>query len=212
MNPFSNFTVKAQEALRKAHELAIERGQNQIDPMHLLAALTLQDDSLVLSILERLEIDVNFLADSILENLAEGEVTTLASPSYQIYLSPELGRILESSQKIAQFLKDDYVSTEHLFMALLDVVSPAKEVLERFKVDKEKVMRVLKEFREVRSAEVKEPKKFRLIEKYTRNLTDLARADKLDPVIGREEEIRRVMQILSRRTKNNPVLIGDRKS
>jgi len=109
MNPFSNFTVKAQEALRKAHELAIERGQNQIDPMHLLAALTLQDDSLVLSILERLEIDVNFLADSILENLAEGEVTTLASPSYQIYLSPELGRILESSQKIAQFLKDDYV-------------------------------------------------------------------------------------------------------
>ena len=209
MNPFSNFTVKAQEALRKAHELAIERGQNQIDPMHLLAALTLQDDSLVLSILERLEIDVNFLADSILENLAEGEVTTLASPSYQIYLSPELGRILESSQKIAQFLKDDYVSTEHLFMALLDVVSPAKEVLERFKVDKEKVMRVLKEFREVRSAEVKEPKKFRLIEKYTRNLTDLARADKLDPVIGREEEIRRVMQILSRRTKNNPILIGE---
>ncbi len=209
MNPFSNFTVKAQEALRKAHELAIERGQNQIDPMHLLAALTLQDDSLVLSILERLEIDVNFLADSILENLAEGESATLASPGFQIYLSPELGRILESSQKIAQFLKDDYVSTEHLFMALLDVASPAKDLLERFKVDKEKVMRVLKEFRDVRSAEIKEPKKLRLIEKYTRNLTDLARSDKLDPIIGREEEIRRVMQILSRRTKNNPILIGE---
>ena len=209
MNPFSNFTVKAQEAIRKAHELAIERGQNQIDVMHLLAALTLQEDSIVLSILERLEIDVNFLTDSILENMSEVENTSLTSPSYQMYLSPEIGKIFEVSQKITQYLKDDYVSTEHLFLGILEVPSPAREMLERFKVDKEKVMRVLKDFRESKIADVKDPKKLRLLEKYARNLTKLAEADKLDPIIGREDEIRRVMQILSRRTKNNPILIGE---
>ena len=133
--------------------------------MHLLAALTLQEDSIVLSILERLEIDVNFLTDSILENMSEVENTSLTSPSYQMYLSPEIGKIFEVSQKITQYLKDDYVSTEHLFLGILEVPSPAREMLERFKVDKEKVMRVLKDFRESKIADVKDPKKLRLLEK-----------------------------------------------
>ncbi len=209
MPPFSNFTIKAQEAVRKAHELAIERGQNHIDVLHLLASLTLQEESLVISILERMEIDIAFLTDSILDSMAERERSSLMTPSYQIYLTPELAKVLEVSHRLALFLKDDYVSTEHLFLALLEISSQAKEILTRFKIDKENVMGVLSELRRAKITDVEPQGKSRIFEKYSRNLTKLAREDKIDPVIGREDEIRRVMQVLSRRTKNNPILIGE---
>ena len=209
MQPFSNFTMKAQEAVRKAHELAIERGQNQVDVLHLLAALTLQDESVVISILEELGIDINFLSETILENMAEPEISAIATPTYQVYLTPELSRVLETSHRVAQFLKDDYVSTEHLFLAILDVPSRTKEVLNRFRVEKDAVLRILNNFRKANIVDATPPKKSRIFEKYTRSLTKLAKEDKLDPVIGRDNEVRRVMQILSRRTKNNPILIGE---
>ena len=209
MPPFSNFTVKAQEAVRKAHELTIERGQNQVDVLHLLAALVLQDESAVISILDKLEVDINFLSDTIFENMSDAEHSSVITPTYQVYITPELSRVLEISHRVAQFLKDDYVSTEHLFLAILDTPSKAKEILGRFRIEKDGVLRILSDIRKSSAADVEEPKKSRIFEKYARNLTALAKEDKLDPVIGRDSEIKRLMQIINRRTKNNPILIGE---
>ena len=130
--------------------------------------------------------------------------------SGQVYLTPDLGKVLETSVKVAQYLRDKYVSVEHLFLAILDTPSRAQEILTRFRVTKDAAMRALEESRRTPNvSEAQTKKKLRTLEKYTRNLTQLARQDKIDPVIGREEEIRRLMQILCRRTKNNPVLIGE---
>src|ERR1035437_3900774 len=210
MLPFNHFTTKAKEAIRRAHELAIERGQNHVNPMHLLAALILQEESMVTSILEKMEIDTMLLTDSILESIegAEGTASTL-SASYQIYLTPELSQAIENSSKIAATLKDEFVSTEHLFISVLEVPGAAREMLSKFKIDKNAVLKVLEEIRSTKTADVKESKKFKSLLKYTRNLTTLARENKLDPVIGRDSEISRIIQILSRRTKNNPILIGE---
>ncbi len=213
MPPFSNFSVKAQEAVRKAHELAMERGHNQIDTLHLLAALLLvqDEDNIVMSMLERMEADVNGLTDSIIDELEEmGRGGSVMSFSGQVYLTPDLGKVLETSAKVAQYLRDKYVSVEHLFLAILDTPSRSQEIMSRFRVTKDAAMRVLEESRRTPNvSETQTKKKLRTLEKYTRNLTQLARQDKIDPVIGREEEIRRLMQILCRRTKNNPVLIGE---
>lgn len=209
MPPFSNFTIKAQEAVRRAHELAMERGQNHIDVLHLLAALAMQEDSLVIAILEKMEVDISFLIDSITDNMADRERSSLLTPSYQIYLTPELAKVFETSHKIALFLKDDYVSTEHLFLAILEIPSAAKDILNRFKIDKENIMAILTQIRQSKITDVGHQEKSKFFEKYSRNLTKLAKEDKLDPVIGREDEIRRVMQILNRRTKNNPILVGE---
>jgi len=210
MPPFSNFTIKAQEAVKKAHELAIERGQNQIDALHLLAGLVLQEENVVLSILDKMDVDINFLTESVLDNLETGSRASVAAPSFQIYLTPELVKVLEEAAKTARSFGDDYVSVEHLFLALFEVPSRAREILERFKIEKKSVLRILENIRgDSKIIETESLKKLRTIEKYSRNFTQMAREDKLDPVIGREEETRRLMQILSRRTKNNPVLIGE---
>lgn len=209
MPPFQNFTTKAREAIRRAHELAIERGQNQVNPFHLLAALLLQEESLVTSILDRLEVDSLALTDHVLDSLEVGASGNVMNPSYQIYLTPDLVRIFDTSAKIANNLNENFVSVEHLFLAILDGPSQARDLLLKFKVSTESVAGLLQEIKEGRLTPNDTPKKQKAIEKFTKNLTDLARADKLDPVIGRDEEIRRVMEILSRRTKNNPVLVGE---
>jgi len=209
MPPFNNFTTKAREAIRRSHELAIERGQNQVNPIHLLVALLTQEESVVLTILDKLEVDTMLLSDYVLDSLETPEGSPVLSPSYQIYLTQELVHAFDQSGKIASAMHDEFVSTEHLLLALLEVPSQAKEILTRFRVQKDGVVRVLEELRSTGSDGNAGGKKLRNIEKYTKNLTELARADKLDPVIGRDEEIKRVMQILSRRTKNNPILIGE---
>ncbi len=209
MTPFSNFTIKAQEAVRRSHEIAAERGQNHVDVIHLLAALTLQEDSMIISILEKLNVDIVFLSDSIFDSMSEPEVSSVLTPSYQIYLTNELAKVLETSHQIARFMKDNYVSTEHLFLAILETPSKAREILIRFKIDKEIVMRVLDELRQLKITDVESPQKLRMLQKYTRNFTQMAREDKLDPVIGRERETKKVIQIFNRRTKNNPILIGE---
>ncbi|HEY4505841.1 MAG TPA: AAA family ATPase [Candidatus Paceibacterota bacterium] len=210
MIPFNNFTSKAREAIRKAHELVIERGQNQVKPLHLLTALVLQEESIIMSILDRMDIDTVLMTDYLIESLEGTLDGSVSSPSYQIYLTPELVRVLDGSSKEAQSLKDDFVSTEHMFLALLDTPSQARDILNRFHISKEEVIRVLEELRQGKGdAEVPTPKKFKALEKYTKDLTEMARKDKLDPVIGRDSEIRRTIQILSRRTKNNPILIGE---
>lgn len=208
MPPLNKFTTKAKEAIQRAHQLAIERGQNQVTPAHLLTSLLLQDDSLVLSILDKLDVDTLHLTDALLEIIEAPASSTVASPPYQIYLSPELARIFEESVRVSEKLKDEFVSTEHLFLATLDVPSEARETIARFRVDQESVLKALKELRDTNVTDASE-KKFRALARYTRNLTKLASEDKLDPVIGRDNEIRRIMEILSRRTKNNPILIGE---
>ena len=209
MPPLNKFTTKAKDAIKKAHELAIERGVNHVSSLHLLAALLLQEESMVNSILDKLEIDTMLLTDTVIELIEAPESRSTISPSYQIYLNPDLAQVIERSVKLAETLKDDFVSTEHLFIAILDVAGEARETLARFRINKEQVIKVLEEFRSQNITDVSEPKKFKLILKYTRNLTKLAKEDKLDPVIGRDTEIMRIMQILSRRTKNNPILIGE---
>jgi ATP-dependent Clp protease ATP-binding subunit ClpB len=209
MPPLNKFTTKAKDAIKKAHELAIERGVNHVSSLHLLAALLLQDESMVNSILDKLEIDTMLLTDSVLELIELPESRSTLSPAYQIYLNPDLAQVIEQSVKLAEYMKDDFVSTEHLFIAILEVTSEARETLAHFRIHKDQVMKVLEELRNQNITDATEPKKFKLLIKYTRNLTKLAREDKLDPVIGRDNEITRIMQILSRRTKNNPILIGE---
>ena len=209
-NPFSNFTIKAQEALKRAHELAVERGQNSLSAMHLLGALLLQEEGVIAAILERLEIDYIHFSDSVLDQLDERRGAFVLTPNQQFYLTPELARVIEAAHKAAAILKDEYISTEHLFLALIEVPSRAKEVLDKFRLEREDVLKALQSIRGSQRVTDENPEaKYQVLEKYARNLTRLAREDKLDPVIGREEEIRRVVQILSRRTKNNPILIGE---
>lgn len=209
-NPFSNFTIKAQEALKRAHELAVERGQNSLSAMHLLGALLLQEEGVIASILERLEIDYIHFSDTILDMLDERKGGFVLTPNQQFYLTPELARVIEGAHKAAAMLKDEYISTEHLFLALLEVPSRAKEALDKFRIEREDVLKALASIRGSQRVTDENPEaKYQVLEKYARNLTRLAREEKLDPVIGREEEIRRVIQVLSRRTKNNPVLIGE---
>ncbi len=209
MPPLNKFTTKSKDAIKKAHELAIERGVNHVSTLHLLAALLLQEESMVNSVLDKLEIDTMLLTDGVLDSIEQPENRNTLSPAYQIYLNPDFAQVIEQSVKLAEYMKDDFVSTEHLFIAILEVPSEARETLARFRIHKDTVMKVLEELRSQNITDVSEPKKFKLLLKYTRNLTKLAKEDKLDPVIGRDNEIMRIMQILSRRTKNNPILIGE---
>ena len=209
MPPFSQFTTKAKEAIKKAHELAIERGQNHVNPMHLLAALIMQEESMVSSILDKLEVDTILLTEHIVEAIEAPESSTTIAPSYQIFITPELAQIIDGSIQVAQSLSDEFASTEHLFLSVIDFPGPARDLLSKFKLHKDDVVRVIEELKSAKTQEGKEPKKLKAILKYTRSLTKLASQNKLDPVIGRDLEISRIIQILSRRTKNNPILIGE---
>ncbi len=209
MPPFNNFTTKAKEAIRRAHELAVERGQSHVNPMHLLASLVMQEESLIATILERLEVDSIFLTDSIVDSLDSGNTTSTVSSSYQLYLTPDLAQIIDMSSKIALDLKDNFISTEHLFISILSTPCSANDLLKRFKIEKEAVITIFNELKASQNINDLQPKTYKSILKYTRNLTKLAKENKLDPVIGRDNEEARLIQILSRRTKNNPILIGE---
>jgi ATP-dependent Clp protease ATP-binding subunit ClpB len=212
MPPFNHFTTKAKEAIKKAHELAIERAQNHVSPIHLLTSLLVQDDSIVFSVLERLEVDTLLLTDNVLEAIESGESASTISPSYQLYLTPELAQIIENSAKVAASMKDEFVSVEHLFLSIFDNSNPARDMMARFKIEREMVVKALAELKQNKAAGHADPsanKKTKAIQKYTRNLTTMAKEHKLDPMIGRDPEVMRVIQILSRRTKNNPILIGE---
>jgi ATP-dependent Clp protease ATP-binding subunit ClpB len=209
MPPIHKLTTKAREALRRAHELAIERGQNHVNPVHLLCALILQEESMVASILDKMDIDTPMLTDVVLENIEAPEGSNVLSPSYQIYLTPDLAQILDNSVRVANNIKDEFISTEHLFLSIFDVPCVARDILNRFKIDRDAVSKIIEELKTNPQSKDTEPKKFRTLYKYARSLTKLARENKLDPVIGRDSEIMRIIQILSRRTKNNPILIGE---
>lgn len=209
MPPFNQFTTKAKEAIKKAHELVIERGQSHVSPLHLLGALILQEESMVASILDRMEVDSTLLIDSLFETMEGSASGSTMAPSYQIYLTPDLVHVIEQSSKTASSMNDEFVSTEHLFLACLEVPSQARDILSKFKIEKEKVLFLIQEIKQGKIADHKGTPKNKTLVKYTRSLTKMARDNKLDPVIGRDDEISRIVQILSRRTKNNPILIGE---
>lgn len=144
MSPFKNFTAKAKEAIKRAHELAIERGQNHVSPLHLLTALIHQEESLVFSVLDRMDIDAILMADMLLEALETPEASSVLSPSFNLYLTPELAEGLEAAGRIAAKMGDSYIGTEHLFIAVLDHPGPAADILSRFKIDGETVLSVIK--------------------------------------------------------------------
>ena len=205
---FDKLTVKAQEALHAAQSHASEKGHPQVAPEHLLWALIQQKDGVVLPILQKLGVNLQTIA----RDLADA-VTKLpkVSGQDQIYVSPALGRILEDAQKEADRFKDEYVSTEHLLIALSNAKDEAVgRLLQSHGLTKDAILKVLVSIRGTQKVTDPNPEeKYQALARYSRDLTDLARKGKLDPVIGRDEEIRRVIQILSRRTKNNPVLIGE---
>lgn len=209
MPPLNKFTTKAKEAIKRAHELAIERGQNNVSTVHLLASLLIQEESNVVTLLDALEIDTMLLIDSVLENIETSDVSTTVAPSYQMFLTADLAQVIEGSLRVANELKDSFVSTEHLFLALIDVKNQATDILAPFRIDRKSLVDTILEYRNNKGLAPQADKKMRVLSKYTRNLTQLAREDKLDPVIGRDTEIMRIMQVLSRRTKNNPILLGE---
>ncbi|MFZ5365581.1 MAG: ATP-dependent chaperone ClpB [Patescibacteria group bacterium] len=207
----NKFTIKSQEALSRAQNKAFEYKNSQLDVIHLLASLLEQKDSIVLTILKKLDKDTRKIisrVESELRNLPKGEIEGGAQG--QLYVSPAFNYTLANSEQVAESLGDEFISTEHLFLSLIQAESKASEILADNQLNYEAVLKVLSEVRGSQQVTDPDPEsKYQVLEKYTVNLTDMARKEKLDPVIGRNDEIRRVLQVLSRRTKNNPVLIGE---
>src|SRR3989339_2077512 len=207
---FNRFTTKAQEALFKAQEISSAHGQFQVDTIHLLASLVRQEESVVVTILNKMEVNTELLKAQTERVIETQEKKQGNIPFGQVYVTQELARVFEKSVQIAGALKDEFISTEHLFLALAEVESKAQSILTDFGVGADAVLKILATIRGSQRITDPEPEgKYQVLEKYAKNLTHLARQKKLDPVIGRDNEIRRVMQVLSRRTKNNPVLIGE---
>jgi len=204
----NKFTEKAQEAVLTAQQKAEERRNTQIEAEHLLSALIEQDDGIVPQVLEKLGINRTIITQKL-----NGELDRLPkaySPT-QVYISSGLKQVLDAAHDEAARLKDEYVSTEHLLIAMVDGYNgPAAVLLKGAGVSKDRIYQVLASIRGGQRVTDQNPEgKYQALEKYGRDLTEIARRGKLDPVIGRDEEIRRVIQVLSRRTKNNPVLIGE---
>lgn len=220
-----NFTHKAQDAIISAQDLARERGQQQIDALHLLYSLLTQEESLVLNLLKRIGVDFENLKRKTKSALERIPVIATPQTFGQFYLTQDMAKVLDRARQEAMKMGDEYISVEHLFLALLATETKAREILDKAtflqpgggpttlefgKLDYETVLKTLSQIRGGQRITDPEPEtKYQVLEKYARNLTSLARQGKLDPVIGRENEIKRLMQVLSRRTKNNPVLIGE---
>jgi ATP-dependent Clp protease ATP-binding subunit ClpB len=205
---FDKMTVKAQEALQAAHTLASERGHQAITPEHLLLALLRQEGGLVPAILSKLGAAPQQVAQGLERHL---ERQPKVSGAGEPYITPELRKVLERAFSEANQMHDEFVSVEHLLIALaMEPATGAAEVLTAAGVNRDAILKALVSIRGSQRVTDQNPEeKYQALQKFTRDLTDLARAGKLDPVIGRDDEIRRVIQVLSRRTKNNPVLIGE---
>jgi ATP-dependent Clp protease ATP-binding subunit ClpB len=210
MPSFNRFTIRAQEALQGAQELAAARNHGEFKVIHLLYTLLSDEQSLVRPMLVKAGVNLDTLHNAIEEELKKMPKIFTASTVGQLYLSPELMQVLDKAGKIALSQKDEYISCEHLLLGILDSPSSAQKVLEKFSLRRDLAFRALAQLRgSARVTDETPESKFQVLEKYAINLTDRAREGKLDPVIGREEELRRLIQVLSRRTKNNPVLIGE---
>ncbi|OGB63196.1 MAG: ATP-dependent chaperone ClpB [Caldithrix sp. RBG_13_44_9] len=206
---FEKFTIKAQQALSDSQQLVLNHNQQQLEPEHLLKALLEDSESIIPSLLKKIDVDILDLNRQ-LTLVIEKKPRVSGQPT-PVYASENFNQLLNQSLIEARDLRDEYVSTEHLLLALLTVkISEVFRILSSFGVTKDKILLALKDLRGSQRVTDQNPEgKYRALERYAQDLTELARQGKLDPVIGRDEEIRRVLQVLSRRTKNNPVLIGD---
>ena len=204
---FDKFTIKAQEAVQRAQSLALDQGHPSIDPLHLLAALVAESDGIVRPILDKIGVDV-----SQLNNMIHAEIGRLpkVSGGNVPQMTGELNQVLQQAVQESTFMKDEYVSSEHLILTLTKNSNKAKDLLQLNGIDEDDVLGAMQEIRgSARVTDQNPEDKFQALKKYGIDLVKQATAGKLDPVIGRDGEIRRVIQVLSRRTKNNPVLIGE---
>ncbi len=202
-------TIKSQEALQNGQALAEKRNHQTIDVEHLLMALLGQKEGVVLSLLQKVGIPVDSLFDKLQKVLDRLPQVTGATAG-QTFITPRLKKLIEGAEAAAEGLKDEYVSTEHLLLSMVDDDGEAGKLLRELDASKDVILKALVNIRGAQRITDPNPEeKYQALEKYSRDLTELGRKGKLDPVIGRDGEIRRVIQVLSRRTKNNPVLIGE---
>jgi len=202
------FTVKAQEAVQRAQQSAENNGNQQLMPLHLLSALLQEDQGIVSPILQKIGAN-----EAQLKTMVDGEIDRLPKVSgsgYQLSLSPQLGKVFEQAHTLADQMQDAFVSTEHLLLALTEIDDQPKRLLHLNGIEKDDLLEALKSVRGGQQVTDQNPEdKYQALQKYGKDLVQLARQGKIDPVIGRDSEIRRVVQVLSRRRKNNPVLIGE---
>jgi len=204
------FTIKAQEGLQQAQSRAEQLGNQEIEPEHLLLALVEQQDGIVPPMVKKIGANLSLLQSRLEDRLQTfPKVSGAAGPG--AYISPRLKTVLDKAEKEAEKLKDEFISAEHLLLSMIESKDlEVGRILKSLGIQKEAILKSLQELRGNQRVTDQNPEdKYQVLEKYTKDLTALSRQGKLDPVIGRDEEIRRVMQVLSRRTKNNPVLIGE---
>ena len=206
---FNKFTIKAQEAVQKALEIAQNMNHQAVEPAHILKALLSDSENVTVNILKKLGVSVQAVMDRLDKNIKSFPVVKGASVSGQ-YLSNNSKGVFDKAQNEADDLGDEYISSEHVLLGILLTPSETSALLKEQGVQKAQIMKVLKEVRGSQRVDAPNAEsRYEALKKYARNLNEMAEKNKLDPVIGRDQEIRRVMQILSRRTKNNPVLIGE---
>jgi len=208
---FNRFTEKMQDAVRAAQSLAVQHGNQQVDVEHLILALLEQEGGLAPSILNKADVRVDALRTRIQQEIDRfPKVSGSAVSPDQVYVTPRITKLITKAEEEAKRLKDEYTSVEHVLLAATDDTGATGKLFKEFGLTRERLMRALQDIRGTQRVTTQNPEAtYEALEKYGRDLTQLASQGKLDPVIGRDEEIRRVIQVLSRRTKNNPVLIGE---
>ncbi|MHA1785637.1 MAG: ATP-dependent chaperone ClpB [Candidatus Helarchaeota archaeon] len=207
---FEKLTIKVQEALIAAKNVAQDNGHQQINPLHLLKTLIEQKDGITIPLLQKIGVDFTQILKEI--NVQLNNLPKVTGSNTQVYLSNELSKIMDDAWNEARSMKDEYISTEHVLISMANYpkLIPIKDILQRHGITKEEIMKALVHVRGTSNVTDQDPEgKYQALQKYTIDLTAKARTGKLDPIIGRDDEIRRVMHVLSRRTKNNPVLIGE---
>ena len=212
MMRFDRFTERAQEAAQRAAEIIQRYGHNQIDTEHILLALIEQQEGMITQILDLLAVDRNVIINKLDEILKSSpKASIFGGGAGQIFITPRVKRIMELANDEATKIKDEFISTEHIFLAILgERNTPASRLLQESGIDRKRVLEAIMQIRGGKNVtDRKTESRYKTLEKFSRDLTQQAHENKLDPVIGRDEEILRVIQVLSRRSKNNPVLIGD---
>ncbi|MFA7013243.1 MAG: Clp protease N-terminal domain-containing protein, partial [Desulfobacterales bacterium] len=207
---FDKFTIKSQELIQNAQSLAAERGNQQIEPEHFLSAMLKEKESVARSMLRKLGVSPGSVAQEIALAIEKFPKVSGAGGT-ESYISPRSRALLDAAFAEAAKMKDEYVSIEHMLLAIADEKQgEASRILARNGISRESILKVLMDIRGTQRITDPNPEeKYQALDKFSRDLTALARLGKLDPVIGRDEEVRRIVQVLSRRTKNNPVLIGE---
>src|SRR4030066_976295 len=201
-------TIRAQELVSMAKRSVMEEDQHSIDDIHLMSAMLEQKEGIIIPILKKLEVNIKDFCSKISDAIKKQP--KVAGQTAQLYINPELSNILNNAFSEAEELKDEYVSSEHILISLARSGGKVGQLLKEYGVTKDRIYQILVDIRDITRITDQNPEdKYQALKRFGKDITELARKGKLDPVKGRDDEIRRVVQVLSRRTKNNPVLIGD---